>query len=172
MLRSDLDSAPSLTSARGTGVGFAVAMQPVAAHTIVTDTAGLVAGEVTIKAGDFDLPAYRARPEGDGPFPIVVVVSEIFGVHEHIADVARRFAKEGYLAIAPEMFVRQGDAKSYTDIPRLQAEVVSKKPDAEALQDLDAAAAWAAANGGDASRLGVTGFCWGGRIAWLYDAHS
>jgi len=100
------------------------------------------------------------------------VVSEIFGVHEHIADVARRFAKEGYLAIAPEMFVRQGDAKSYTDIPRLQAEVVSKKPDAEALQDLDAAAAWAAANGGDASRLGVTGFCWGGRIAWLYDAHS
>ena len=158
--------------AAAVGSGFAAAVLPVGAQTITTDTTGLVAGPVNVPVGDFQLPAYRAAPEGKTGLPIVLVVSEIFGVHEHIADVARRFAKEGSLAIAPEMFVRQGDAKSYTDIPRLQAEVVSKKPDAEALQDLDAAAAWAAANGGDASRLGVTGFCWGGRIAWLYDAHS
>jgi carboxymethylenebutenolidase len=158
--------------ATAVGSGFAAAVLPVGAQTITTDTRGLVAGPVNVPVGGFQLPAYRAAPEGKNGLPIVLVVSEIFGVHEHIADVARRFAKEGYLAIAPELFVRQGDAKSYTDIPRLQAEVVSKKPDAEALQDLDAAAAWAAANGGDASRLGVTGFCWGGRITWLYDAHS
>jgi carboxymethylenebutenolidase len=158
--------------ATAVGSGFAAAVLPVGAQTITTDTRGLVAGPVNVPVGGFQLPAYRAAPEGKTGLPIVLVVSEIFGVHEHIADVARRFAKEGYLAIAPELFVRQGDAKSYTDIPRLQAEVVSKKPDAEALQDLDAAAAWAAANGGDASRLGVTGFCWGGRITWLYDAHS
>jgi carboxymethylenebutenolidase len=172
MLRSDLDPAPSLTSARGTGVGFAVAMQPVAAHTIVTDTAELVAGEVTIKVGDFDLPAYRARPEGDGRFPIVVVVSEIFGVHEHIADVARRFARLGYLAIAPELFVRQGDAKATSDINTLFATIISKVPDAQVMADIDASIAWAKANGGDAARLGVTGFCWGGRITWLYAAHN
>src|SRR6478735_932601 len=172
MLRSDLDSAPSLTSARGTGVGFAVAMQPVAAHTIVTDTAGVVAGEVTIKVGDFDLPAYRARPQGDGPFPIIVVVSEIFGVHEYIADVARRFAKLGYLAIAPELFVRQGDAKATSDINTLFATIISKVPDAQVMGDLDACAAWANANRGDGKRLGVTGFCWGGRATWLYAAHN
>jgi carboxymethylenebutenolidase len=172
MLRSELDPAPALTSARGTGVGFAVAMQPVAAHTIATDTAGLVAGEVTIEAGDFDLPAYRARPEGDGRAPIVVVVSEIFGVHEHIADVARRFAKLGYLAVAPELFVRQGDAKATSDIDTLFATIISKVPDAQVMADIDASIAWAKANGGDGSRLGITGFCWGGRITWLYAAHN
>lgn len=172
MLRSDLDPVPALTSATGTGVGFAVAMQPVAAHTITSDTAGLVAGEVTIQAGDFDLPAYRARPEGDGPFPIVVVVSEIFGVHEHIADVARRFAKLRYLAVAPELFVRQGDAKSTSDVNTLLATIVSKVPDAQVMGDIDACVTWAKANGGDAGRLGITGFCWGGRIVWLYAAHS
>ena len=172
MLRSDLDPAPSLTSARGTGVGFAVAMQPVAAHTIVTEAAGLVAGEVTIKVGDFDLPAYRARPEGDGRFPIVVVVSEIFGVHEHIADVARRFAKLGYLAVAPELFVRQGDAKATSDVNTLFATIISKVPDPQVMADIDASVAWAKANGGDAARLGITGFCWGGRITWLYAAHN
>jgi carboxymethylenebutenolidase len=172
MLRSDLDPVPSLTSARGTGVGFAVAIEPVAAHTIATDSVGLVAGEVTIKAGDFDLPAYRARPEGDGPFPIVVVVSEIFGVHEHIADVARRFAKLGYLAVAPELFVRQGDAKATSDINTLFATIISKVPDAQVMGDIDASVAWAKANGGDAARLGITGFCWGGRITWLYAAHN
>jgi carboxymethylenebutenolidase len=172
MLRSELDPVPAMTSARGTGVGFAVATQPVAAHTVVTDTAGLVAGEVTIRAGDFDLPAYRARPEGEGRFPIVVVVSEIFGVHEHIADVARRFAKLGYLAVAPELFVRQGDAKATSDINTLFATIISKVPDAQVMGDIDASVAWAKANGGDAARLGITGFCWGGRITWLYAAHN
>lgn len=155
-----------------TGAGFAAAVQPVGSHTIATDATGLVAGAVTVSAGDFAMPAYRARPEGDGPFPIVLVVSEIFGVHEHIADVVRRFARLGYLAIAPELFVRQGDAKAAVDIPTLFASVVSKVPDAQAMSDLDACVAWAAKNGGDVGRLGATGFCWGGRITWLYTAHN
>lgn len=154
------------------GSGFAAAVLPVAAQTLTTDTEGLVAGAVEIPTAGGVLPAYRAAPAGRRDLPVVLVVSEIFGVHEHIADVARRFAKQGYLAIAPEMFVRQGDAKAYTDIPTLIAEVVSKKPDAEAMQDLDAAAAWAATQGGSGTRLGVTGFCWGGRITWLYSAHN
>lgn len=172
MLRSELDSVPSTVAAGGTGVGFAAAMQPVAAHTITTDAARLVAGEVTIAAGDFALPAYRARPEGDGPFPIVVVVSEIFGVHEHIADVARRFARLGYLAVAPELFVRQGDAKATSDIDTLFATIISKVPDEQVMADLDASVAWATANDGDPARLGITGFCWGGRVTWLYAAHN
>ncbi|MEO7057012.1 MAG: dienelactone hydrolase family protein [Caldimonas sp.] len=154
------------------GDGFAAAAQPVGSHTIATDATGLVAGAVTIASGDFAMPAYRACPEGSGPFPIVLVVSEIFGVHEHIADVARRFARLGYLAIAPELFVRQGDAKAALDIQKLIATVVSKVPDAQAMGDLDACVAWAATNGGDVDRLGVTGFCWGGRVTWLYAAHS
>lgn len=158
--------------ATAVGSGFAAATLPVGAQTISTDSAGLDAGPVNVPTGDFQLPAYRAKPAGKTGLPVVLVVSEIFGVHEHIADVARRLAKQGYLAIAPELFVRQGDAKSYTDIPRLMSEVVGKKPDAEALADLDACAAWAAANGGDAGKLGITGFCWGGRITWLYSAHN
>jgi carboxymethylenebutenolidase len=118
------------------------------------------------------MPAYRAAPAGKSNLPVVLVVSEIFGVHEHIADVARRFAKLGYLAIAPELFVRQGDAQSYGEIGKLIAEVVGKVPDAQVMTDLDACVAWANANGGDTSKLGVTGFCWGGRITWLYAAHS
>jgi carboxymethylenebutenolidase len=158
--------------AAAVGSGFAAAVLPVGAQTIATDSQGLVAGQVSIPVGGFQMPAYRAAPAGRSGLPVVLVVSEIFGVHEYIADVARRFAQQGYLAIAPEMFVRQGDAKAYTDIPTLIAEVVSKKADAETMADLDAAAAWAAANGGDTSRLGVTGFCWGGRITWLYTAHN
>jgi carboxymethylenebutenolidase len=158
--------------AAAVGSGFAAAVLPVSAQTIATDSQGLVAGPVSIPAGAFQMPAYRAAPAGRSGLPVVLVVSEIFGVHEYIADVARRFAKQGYLAIAPEMFVRQGDAKAYSDIPTLIAEVVSKKADAETVADLDAAVAWAAANGGDTSRLGVTGFCWGGRITWLYTAHN
>ena len=172
MLRSDLDSVPTSAGARGTGVGFAAALQPVAAHTTLTDTAGLIAGEVTIASGPFALPAYRAMPEGDGPFPIVLVVSEIFGVHEYIADVARRFAKLGYLAIAPELFVRQGDAKAALDINTLFATIVSKVPDEQVLGDLDACVAWARAHRGDTGRLGITGFCWGGRMTWLYSARN
>jgi carboxymethylenebutenolidase len=160
------------------GTGFATAVLPVNAQTIHTDSAGLTAGEVTIEVGGFRMPAYRAMPApvagGGAPakLPVVLVVSEIFGVHEHIADVARRFARLGYLAIAPELFVRQGDAKVYADIAALIAEVVGKVPDAQVLGDLDACVAWAAANGGDVSRLAVTGFCWGGRITWLYAAHN
>jgi len=154
------------------GGSFAAAVLPVAAQTITTDTAGLTAGQVTIPVGDFRMPAYRAQPEGKGNLPVVLVISEIFGVHEHIADVARRFAKLGYLAIAPELFVRQGDASAYTEISKLLSELISKVPDEQVLGDLDATVAWAKANGGDTSRLGVTGFCWGGRITWLYAAHA
>ncbi|TCP08748.1 dienelactone hydrolase family protein [Caldimonas thermodepolymerans] len=154
------------------GGSFAAAVLPVAAQTITTDTAGLTAGQVTIPVGDFRMPAYRAQPEGKGNLPVILVISEIFGVHEHIADVARRFAKLGYLAIAPELFVRQGDASAYTEISKLLSELISKVPDEQVLGDLDATVAWAKANGGDTSRLGVTGFCWGGRITWLYAAHA
>ena len=172
MSRSDLLDATSATTARGTGVGFATAMQPVASHTIATDTHGLLAGEATVPSGDFALPVYSARPATGGPFPVLLVVSEIFGVHEYIVDVARRFAKLGYLAIAPEMFVRQGDAKATTDVDTLFATIVLKVPDEQAMADLDACVAWAASQGGDVARLGITGFCWGGRITWLYSARS
>jgi len=155
------------------GVGFAAATLPIAAQTEVrTDSAGLTVGEVMIPVGDFKLPAYRAQPAGKSNLPVVLVVSEIFGVHEHIADVARRFAKLGYLAIAPELFARQGDPSSYGEIAKLMAEVVSQAPDAQVMGDLDACVAWARTQGGDASRLGITGFCWGGRITWLYAAHN
>jgi carboxymethylenebutenolidase len=157
------------------GTGFAAAVLPVTAQAIRTDSNGLTVGEVTIMVGAFKMPAYRAMPAGKtaaDKLPVVLVVSEIFGVHEHIADVARRFAKLGYLAIAPELFVRQGDAQSYGEIGKLLAEVVSKVPDAQVMGDLDACVAWAATNGGDTARLGLTGFCWGGRITWLYAAHN
>ena len=155
------------------GTGFAAAALPIAAQTVIkTDSTGLDAGEVTIAVGDFKMPAYRAAPKGARNAPVVLVVSEIFGVHEHIADVARRFAKQGYFAIAPELFVRQGDAGSYGEIAKLVAEVINKVPDAQVMTDLDACAAWAGTQGADAGKLAVTGFCWGGRITWLYAAHN
>lgn len=154
------------------GSGFAAAVLPVTAQTIKTDDAGLTAGEVVVPVGDFRLPAYRAMPAGGRDLPVVLVVSEIFGVHEHIADIARRFAKLGFLAIAPELFVRQGDPQSYGEIAKLMAEIISKTPDAQVMADLDACATWARGNGGDGRRLHVTGFCWGGRITWLYAAHN
>jgi carboxymethylenebutenolidase len=155
------------------GSGFAAAVLPVCAQTVIkTDTAGLTAGEVTIPVGSFKMPAYRAAPAGKANAPVVLVVSEIFGVHEYVADVARRFAKAGYCAVAPELFVRQGDAGSYGEIAKLVAEVVSKVPDAQVMGDLDATVAWAKAQGADTSKLAVTGFCWGGRIVWLYSAHN
>ena len=155
------------------GVGFAAAVLPIEAQTqIKTDSAGLVVSEVTIAVGDFKMPAYRAMPAGKSGLPVVLVVSEVFGVHEYIADVARRFARQGYLAIAPELFVRQGDAASYGEVAKLFEEVISKVPDAQVMADLDACVAWAGANGGDTSKLAVTGFCWGGRITWLYSGHS
>ena len=155
------------------GAGFAAAVLPVVAQTAIkTDTAGLVAGEVDIPVGGFKLPVYRAAPAGKRNAPVVLVISEIFGVHEHIADVARRFAKAGYFAIAPELFVRQGDAQSYGEVAKLIAEVISKVPDGQVMGDLDACVAWAGTQGADARRVGVTGFCWGGRITWLYAAHQ
>ncbi len=154
------------------GSGFAAAVMPVTAQAIRTSSDGLTAGEVMIPVGDFNMPAYRVMPAGKTGLPVVLVVSEIFGVHEYIADVARRFAHLGYLAIAPELFVRQGDAQSYGEIARLISEVIAKVPDAQVMGDLDACVAWAGANGGDTKRMGITGFCWGGRITWLYAAHS
>lgn len=154
------------------GSAFAAAALPVTAQTIKTDFTGLTAGEVTIPSGGFSMPAYRAQPEGKKNLPVVLVISEIFGVHEHIADICRRFAKQGYLAIAPELFARQGDPQSFGTIQELQANLISKVPDAQVMGDLDAATAWAGAHGGDLNRLGITGFCWGGRITWLYTAHS
>ncbi|MBL8323452.1 MAG: dienelactone hydrolase family protein [Rubrivivax sp.] len=155
------------------GTGFAAAVLPVAAQTTIkTGSAGLLADEVQIPVGDFRLPAYRAAPAGRRGAPVVLVVSEIFGVHEYIADVARRLAHAGYFAVAPELFVRQGDAQSYGEVGKLIAEVVSKVPDEQVMRDLDACAAWARGQGADAGRLGVTGFCWGGRITWLYAAHN
>jgi carboxymethylenebutenolidase len=155
------------------GVGYAAAALPIMAQTAVrTPADGLTAGEVTIDVNGFKMPAYRAAPAGKTGLPVVLVLSEIFGVHEYIADTARRFAKAGYLAIAPELFVRQGDAQSYGEMAKLIAEVISKVPDAQVMGDLDAAVQWAAANGGDTRKLGVTGFCWGGRQVWLYTAHN
>ncbi|RZS78570.1 dienelactone hydrolase family protein [Pigmentiphaga kullae] len=153
--------------------GFTLAAGPVMAQTVVrTDTNGLVAGEVRIPVRDGEIPAYRAAPAGRKNAPVVLVVQEIFGVHEYIRDVCRRWAKAGYLAVAPELYARQGDPSKYTEIAKLAAEVVSKVPDDQVLADLDATARWAAAHGGSRSRVGVTGFCWGGRIVWLYAAHN
>ncbi|SEK10249.1 dienelactone hydrolase family protein [Achromobacter sp. NFACC18-2] len=153
--------------------GFSLAAGPAVAQTaIATDAKGLVAGKIDIPAPDGKIPAYRAAPEGKKNLPTLIVVQEIFGVHEYIQDVCRRLAHRGYLAIAPELYARQGDPSKYTEIPRLLAEVVSKVPDEQVIADLDATAAWAAANGGNPDRLGILGFCWGGRQVWLYAAHN
>jgi len=154
--------------------GFALAAQPVAAQTtITTDTSGLIAGEVKIPTGDGEIPAYRAMPSEGGPFPTILVVQEIFGVHEHIKDVCRRLAKLGYFALAPELYARQGDVSGLTNIQQIVSEVVSKVPDAQVMGDLDAAVAYAKGTGkADTARLGITGFCWGGRITWLYAVHN
>ncbi len=155
------------------GAGFALAVQPVAAQTAIhTDTQGLVAGEIRVRTADGEMAAYRAQPAGGGNFPVILVVSEIFGVHEHIADICRRLAKLGYLAIAPELFARQGDPRKVASIQEIMSAIVAKVPDAQVMGDLDACVDWAAAHGGDAARLGITGFCWGGRITWLYAAHN
>ena len=155
------------------GAAFAAAVQPVCAHTLIeTDSAGLSTGTVHIDVGGQAVPVYRAAPKGRSDLPVLLVVSEIFGVHAHIADVARRFAKHGYLALAPDLFVRQGDAGKPATIAELIGDIVSKTPDAEVMADLDACVAWAAASGGDTRRLAITGWCWGGRITWLYAAHN
>ena len=183
-LRNDFDSLrPGRTGEAGPsrrtalqaalGVGYAAAALPVMAQTAVkTSEEGLTAGSISYEVNGFKVPAYRAAPAGRTGLPVVLVVQEIFGVHEYIADTARRFAKAGYLAIAPELYARQGDPRGFTEIPKLQAELVSKVPDAQVMADLDGALKWAAANGGDAAKAGITGFCWGGRITWLYAAQG
>ena len=153
--------------------GFALAVQPVTAQIITTDTIGLSAGEVKIPVEGGEMPAYRAMPASGRPFPVVLVVQEIFGVHEHIRDICRRFAKLGYFAVAPELYARQGDVSKMADIQEIIGKVVSKVPDAQVMSDLDATVAWAEKTGkGNSSKLGITGFCWGGRIVWLYAAHQ
>jgi carboxymethylenebutenolidase len=156
--------------------GFAMAVRPVSADTITTDDKGLEAGEVKIPVKyedkEGEMPAYRAMPAKGGPFPVVLVVEEIFGVHEHIKDLCRRFAKAGYLAIAPELFARQGDVSKVKEIKDI-IPIVMMAPDEQVMSDLDATVAWAKKSGkGDTAKLGITGFCWGGRIVWLYSAHS
>ncbi len=153
--------------------GFALAVQPVQASTVIsTDASGLDAGSATVKVSGGELPIYYARPAQGDKLPVVLVVQEIFGVHEHIRDVCRRLAKQGYLALAPELFFRQGDPTKLENVADILSSIVSKVPDAQVMADLDACAEWAATRGGDAARLAITGFCWGGRITWLYAAHN
>lgn len=152
--------------------GFALAVQPVSAATITTDSEGLATGEATIGRGYDTIPGYFARPASGENFPTILVVQEIFGVHEHIKDVCRRLAKRGYLAVAPELFFRQGDASKVKDINAILEKIVAKVPDAQVMKDLDATVAWAEANKGDVKRVAITGFCYGGRITWLYAAHN
>jgi carboxymethylenebutenolidase len=154
------------------GTGFALATPPVLGQTITTGTEGLEAGEVKIPTARGEIPAYRALPKQGKRHSLVLVVQEIFGVHEHIKDVCRRFARRGYFAIAPELFARQGDVSKLSDIAEIR-KIVAQVPDAQVLSDLDASVAWAkSTERADAERLGMTGFCWGGRITWLYAAHS
>lgn len=152
--------------------GFAIAARPISARVITTDAADLEAGEVKIPVKDGEIPAYRAMPASGENFPVVLVVQEIFGVHEHIQDICRRFAKLGYLAIAPEMFARQGDVSQLSDIQEIR-KIVAKVPDEQVMSDLDAVVAWAKKSSkGNTEKLGITGFCWGGRVVWLYAAHN
>jgi carboxymethylenebutenolidase len=153
--------------------GFAKIVQPIASTTITTDTNGLIAGEVKIQTMTGPVPAYRAMPEKGGKFPLVLVVQEIFGVHEHIKDVCRRLAKLGYFAIAVDLYHRQGDVTKFTDNQEIFARVVNFVPDSQVMSDLDASVVYAESTGkADTSRLGITGFCWGGRITWAYCVHN
>ncbi len=155
------------------GVGYAATAMPIQAQTAIkTSDEGLLSGEQIYDVEGYSVPFFYAAPNGRTDLPVVLVIQEIFGVHEYIADTCRRLAKAGYLAIAPDLYSRQGDAATYTDIGKLLAEVVSKVPDEQVMKDLDGAVAWAAENGGDVKKLAVTGFCWGGRITWLYAAHN
>lgn len=151
--------------------GFALAVQPVSPATITTDTKGIEAGEVKIRTTDGTMPGYSAKPAKGSNFPSVTVVQEIFGVHEYIKDVCRRLAKAGYLAVAPELYARQGDVSKMKDVQQIIREVVSKVPDSQVMSDLDETTAWIARNGGNLSKHAITGFCWGGRIVWMYAAH-
>jgi carboxymethylenebutenolidase len=155
------------------GVGYAASTLPIMAQTAIkTSAEGLSVGETVFEVDGFKVPMYYAAPAGKKDLPVVLVIQEIFGVHEYIADTCRRFAKAGYLAIAPEMFARQGDPSKYGEVSKLIAEVVSKVPDAQVMADLDGAVKWAGGNGGNLNKVAITGFCWGGRITWLYSQQS
>ncbi|MBC7548136.1 MAG: dienelactone hydrolase family protein [Polaromonas sp.] len=155
------------------GVGYAAAAMPIMAQTAIkTSAEGLKTGQTTFEVNGFKVPVFYAAPAGKTNLPVILVIQEIFGVHEYIADTARRFAKAGYLAIAPDMFARQGDASKYTEISKLMTDIVAKVPDEQVMADLDGAVQWAGANGGDLKKVGITGFCWGGRITWLYAEQS
>jgi len=168
-----LDLSRRLFAVTSLAAGFAAAVRPVSAATIHTDDTGLTVGEAMVPVSDGQIPAYFASPSTPGPFPTILVVQEIFGVHEHIKDVCRRFAKQGYFAVATELYTRQGNVAGMMDIQQIISEVVSKVPDDQVMSDLDATVKWANANGtADTSRLGITGFCWGGRIVWLYAEHQ
>ena len=162
-----------LTLQTAFGIGYAAAAVPLMAQTAIqTSAEGLTTGRIEIDVNGFKVPAYRSAPAGKTNLPVVLVISEIFGVHEYIADVTRRLAKEGYLAIAPELFVRQGDPSAFSELAKLMTELIAKVPDAQVMNDLDATVAWASNHGGDTNRLAITGFCWGGRITWLYAEHN
>lgn len=178
---SDFDSlVPGLPLSRRTFVGaslatgFALAVRPAQGQSVIqTSAAGLAAGDISIKAPDgVSVRAYWVQPSGKGPFPTVLVISEIFGLHEYIRDTCRRLARQGYQAIAPNLFQRQGDPASVGSVAEILSTIVSRVPDGQVMTDLDACASWAVANGGDSARLAITGFCWGGRITWLYAAHN
>ena len=155
------------------GVGYAAATLPIMAQTAIKTSAdGLTTGETTYEVNGFKVPLFYAAPAGKKNLPVVLVIQEIFGVHEYIADTCRRFAKAGYLAIAPELFARQGDPTKYSEMAKLMAEVVSKVPDAQVMTDLDGAVKWAGSQGGNLKKVAITGFCWGGRITWLYAQQS
>ncbi len=155
------------------GVGYAAAAMPIMAQTAIkTSAEGLTTGQTTFEVNGFKVPVFYAAPAGKTNLPVILVIQEIFGVHEYIADTARRFAKAGYLAIAPDMFARQGDASKYTEISKLMTDIVAKVPDEQVMADLDGAVKWAGANGGNLKKVGITGFCWGGRITWLYAEQS
>jgi carboxymethylenebutenolidase len=153
-------------------MSFSPAAGSVQSTVINTSPQGLTHGLIDLPVKDGTVKAYYAVPEGKGNVPVVLVVQEIFGIHEHIQDVCRRIAKEGYFAIAVNLYERQGDASTYTDVPKLISEIVAKVPDEQVMDDLDASVAWAASQGGDPTRVGVTGFCWGGRLTWMYTAYS
>ena len=183
-LRSEFDSLlPGQSTEQGAsrrtalkaalGVGYAATAMPIMAQTAIkTSSDGLKTGETTFEVNGFKVPAFYAAPAGKTNLPVILVIQEIFGVHEYIADTARRFAQAGYMAVAPELFARQGDPTKYGEMAKLIAEVVSKVPDEQVMADLDGAVKWAGANGGDAKKVGITGFCWGGRITWLYAQQS
>jgi carboxymethylenebutenolidase len=155
------------------GVGFAMAVQPVVAQNlIVTSSEGLKTGEVKVKTSTGEILGYRAMPATGAGFPVVLVVPEIFGLHEHIRDVVRRFAKLGYYAIAVDQFWRLGDASKMADVPTIVRDLVSKTPDAQVMSDFDAAVAFAKGEGADTAKLGITGFCLGGRYVWLYAEYN